>query len=1017
MSAVREDATRTAEPVPGSPLLRWLQRSVRLSIRPSARALLLASLAALALPAVGQTPHEVPDEVSLTEQAGSHPEADHPSWMQTWQALRACRRMIGRGLLEVPDDRADRFLGKVREDTAHCRGGRRALDFLALDTPWVDWQSYWATGDGASRNARYDEGWIRSLVGGLSERIHANPNARGIDGALLDLEYARVELIKFNLFDNLTYAEYVQGRDGAPGTTLRRWDALRLPPDHPQFEAVGGDGEQRCQGELIRHRTLTGICNDIDNPRMGATRTPFARNVAFTETFPDEGHTELTRNRHGERLDLMTPDPQRISRELFTRPQSRPELCNQGQGLPGHDPAAHCDYQAAPFFNVLAAYWIQFMTHDWFSHLDEGENDRSQLLATGCDDPALGCRPEDRFQPSLVAEDSAPATFTHDGETYLERAHRTFDNTVTAWWDASQLYGYDARSRERVKRDPDDPARLLLEPLPGGEADYLPLFGPSCETAAEAADCDPIHPVWSGQEAAAFPDNWTLGIAFYHTVFSREHNAFVDAFRERAAATPEADSGLRDPADPERVIHYAEVSDDELFEAARLVVSAMIAKIHTIEWTPQLLYNEPLYRGMNSNWHGLLAEHPLMDGVMNHVVERLRESDDERHANAWYSVLAAGPGIFGMGSERYEDRSVFSTLRPGRRDVWSLANPEHVNGGINHFGSPFNFPEEFITVYRLHPLVPDLLELRRLDAPDRIAHKVPAVEGFRAGASELLRDHGVEDWALSLGRQRLGLLTLGNHGQFLQNLPMPHLDGSGRLDIAALDIIRDRERGVPRFNEFRRQYGLRQLTSFDDFIDPRLPAEHPERQRQAELVERMREIYGQHECDASKIISHAYRDAEGNYPNDCLGHPDGSLVDNIEDVDAVVGWLAEPVRPHGFAISETQFVVFILNASRRLFSDRFFTSSFRPEFYTSLGHEWVLNNGPDGVVMEQGTPNGHRQPVSPMKRVLQRTVPALAEELDPVINAFDPWARDRGDYYSLEWTPRPGAESDDAFAD
>ena len=40
-----------------------------------------------------------------------------------------------------------------------------------------------------------------------------------------------------------------------------------------------------------------------------------------------------------------------------------------------------------------------------------------------------------------------------------------------------------------------------------------------------------------------------------------------------------------------------------------------------------------------------------------------------------------------------------------------------------------------------------------------------------------------------------------------------------QIDIAALDLIRDRERGVPRFNEFRRQYGLRQLTSFDDFID------------------------------------------------------------------------------------------------------------------------------------------------------------------------------------------------------
>ena len=32
-----------------------------------------------------------------------------------------------------------------------------------------------------------------------------------------------------------------------------------------------------------------------------------------------------------------------------------------------------------------------------------------------------------------------------------------------------------------------------------------------------------------------------------------------------------------------------------------------------------------------------------------------------------------------------------------------------------------------------------------------------------------------------------------------------------------------------------------------------------------------------------------------------------------------------------------------------------------------------------------------------------------------MVNAFDPWARDRGDYYSLEWKPRPGAEADEAF--
>src|SRR5207244_11277690 len=110
-------------------------------------------------------------------------------------------------------------------------------------------------------------------------------------------------------------------------------------------------------------------------------------------------------------------------------------------------------------------------------------------------------------------------------------------------------------------------------------------------------------------------------------------------------------------------------------------------------------------------------------------------------------------------------------------------------------------------------------------------------------------------------------------------------------------------------------------------------------------------------CAASKAITDAQVNDDKSPINDCLGRANGSIVDNIEEVDTVVGWLAEFRRPHGFAISETQFQVFILNASRRLFSDRFFTSSFRPEFYTTLGVAWVTNNGPGAKMYEAGEPN------------------------------------------------------------
>jgi hypothetical protein len=912
------------------------------------------------------------------------------------KSLQACAQAVSGqlALLRIPEARSLRFQGKVSEASALCRGGEQALQFRG--TPWVDWSNYWGTGD------------MTSLpTGFLSSKL---PAQRGVAGALLDLELQRVGLIKFNLFDNSgTYAQYVQGRDGVSGSALKVWPEMRLAATNPFYGDVGGDGPQVCKGDLIRWRTATGICNDVLNPAMGSSGMFFARNVELDSSFPDLGLNELTRNRHASRLSLLEPDPQVISRRLFTRIQSDPSKCQQGYGLPEDSKDANCDYKKAPFFNVLAAYWIQFMTHDWFSHLEEGHN-QAEYMKVGCatklvnnveqpltpeDIEQLGCRPDDSIDKGYVAQDSAPDTFTYGGKTYLVRAPKTMSNTNTAWWDASQLYGFDDTSRQRVKRDPADPAKLLLVPVPGQTGPgYLPVFGPN----------DPINPEWAGQEAAGFPDNWTVGLSFLHNLFAREHNAFVTEFRRITALKPNADCGLRDPAKPKQIIHYRDVTPDQLFEIARLVVAAEIAKIHTIEWTPQLLYNEPLYLGMNGNWNGLLGANGglLSKALSDVVVANFGKSTDAAKATQWYSVFASGPGIFGLGSKV-----------PG----FDITNPKYTNGGVNHFGAPFNFPEEFVSVYRLHPLVPDLLEYRDLAAdPNRIAKRISVVETFQGKATDFTHTMGLANWGLTLGRQRLGLLTLHNSPLFLQNLKIGRLDSkTQQIDVMALDIIRDREHGVPRFNEFRRQYGLRQLTSFDDFMDPGVAPGSPDQLEQQSTVQTLREVYGQHICDASKIITDAQVNDDKSPINDCLGHPDGTMIDNIEDVDTAVGYLAEYRRPHGFAISETQFVVFILNASRRLFSDRFFTSCFRPEFYATLGVDWVNNNGPGPAMLEKGVPNGHKQPVSPMKRMLMRNIPELRPELENVVNAFDPWARDRGQYYDLAWKPRPGAELDDSF--
>ena len=188
----------------------------------------------------------------------------------------------------------------------------------------------------------------------------------------------------------------------------------------------------------------------------------------------------------------------------------------------------------------------------------------------------------------------------------------------------------------------------------------------------------------------------------------------------------------------------------------------------------------------------------------------------------------------------------------------------------------------------------------------------------------LLQEMGVGNAAYSLGIAHPGAITLHNYPQFLQTFQRP--DGSV-MDLAAVDIMRVRERGVPRYNEFRRLWHLKPAESFEELTR--------DKTRAAEL----REVYG-----------------------------------DVDRVDLMVGLYSEPL-PKGFGFSDTAFRVFILMASRRIKSDRFFTSDYRPEVYTQQGLDWIDN--------------------STMKDVLLRHYPQLNPALEGVTNAFAPWKRVR----------------------
>ena len=537
----------------------------------------------------------------------------------------------------------------------------------------------------------------------------------------------------------------------AEGVTLP-WGPAPLPP-----------------GPRSLVRATDGTGNDLSDPNMGAAGARFGRNVPPDETYP---------------TDVLTPNPRLVSQELLTRDQ----------------------FQPATSLNVMAASWLQFEVHDWFSH---GTND-----------------PNDPWQVELIADDPWP-----DHPMQIQRTTRdtsttdggppTYSNTETHWWDASQVYGSTPELQHLIRTHLG--GKVLLTP------DGLVPFDPS-----------------TMRDLAGVNGNWWIGLAMLHTLFMREHNSICEALASS----------------------YPAWSDDELFEHARLVNAALMAKIHTVEWTPSLLGDPIMQTGMRVNWWGLMGE---------------------RFARR-FGRISTSEEISGI---------------PGSK--------------ANHHGAPYAMTEEFVAVYRMHPLIPDDFSFRAAadnhSIEDRDFSQVAGVH-----TRELLGAVSMPDLFYSFGTSHPGAIVLHNYPKFLQRFEKP--DGT-LIDLASTDILRSRERGVPRYNEFRRKFHLKPADTFDAFSDD--PA----------VVAKLRSIY--------------------RYP---------------EEVDLMIGLYAEK-PPAGFAFSDTAFRVFILMASRRLKSDRFFTYDYRPEVYTKEGLAWITDNT--------------------MKTVLLRHYPGLAPALSSVSNAFKPW--------------------------
>jgi hypothetical protein len=295
-----------------------------------------------------------------------------------------------------------------------------------------------------------------------------------------------------------------------------------------------------------------------------------------------------------------------------------------------------------------------------------------------------------------------------------------------------------------------------------------------------------------------------------------------------------------------------------------------MAKIHTVDWTPAIIAHPTSVTALRASWFGLLGE----------KVHR----------------------------------------------AFGLTGNEVLNGlpgsGVDHFGVPYSLTEEFGIVYRMHPLIPDDYDVRSA-SDDQLLARYTLRDLSGPGALNVMTAIPMHDLLYSFGISHPGAIVLHNYPRYLQEFVRP--DGK-MTDLAATDVLRTRELGVPRYNEFRRWLHLRPVGSFEEVTED------------AETARTLADLY------------------------------DG----DVEQLDTIVGMFAEK-RPAGFAFSDTAFRVFILMASRRFTSDRFLAEDFSPEIYTQVGFDWVNDNDMASVLVRhhpqlRASLRGVRNPFAPWAR-------------------------------------------------
>ncbi|XP_013777552.2 uncharacterized protein LOC106462198, partial [Limulus polyphemus] len=293
-----------------------------------------------------------------------------------------------------------------------------------------------------------------------------------------------------------------------------------------------------------KFRTITGWCNNLNNPEYGKSLRIFNR------LLPPSYHDDMSEPRKFGIKRAPLPSPRVISTTV------------------------HYDVSAPHVrYSLMVMQWGQFLDHDiTFTPMNEGFKG-SVLNCKDCDSSSKihpECLPisipnNDPYYPPVNLTTGQPncISFVRSLSGQLTLGRREQLNQVTAFVDASQVYGSDKCEARMLRSFIGGGLNVTRHPLNG--KDLLPQTATHKECRAPSGLCFEAGDSRASEQPA---------LAAIHTIMMREHNRIVSYLQQ---------------INP----HW---SDEQLYQNGRRIVSAMIQHISYNEFLPRIVGRNFVHR-------------------------------------------------------------------------------------------------------------------------------------------------------------------------------------------------------------------------------------------------------------------------------------------------------------------------------------------------------------------------------------------------------------------------------------